>query len=249
MKIKKILSMALVSGLVLGLTGFNSTASADSEVVQKINLKPEKNSETPFDSVTYTKDGTEEKYVIKGSKKADGIIKEYNVRIDKENKTYKVEKVANPIVEKDSNSEPTGVMPLAAGTYHTAWVKAKTVDLPTVDLCYTKLTANWADYGSDISFVSQDLATWAANPSTAKTNWFLSSKHLYTAKPNSDYSKITYSADAFYYNYDFLLPNVRTDLHHDIFITANNNGTYTYDVNWVPSGEFNNALFLTVTTS
>jgi hypothetical protein len=199
------------------------------KVVKKVNeFKPHKSQDDVFDKVIVaTTDEGKEHVIVTGTGTVGGEIEAYEVKLNKEENTYSVE-------EREPTEQNMFTM---ASTSYTGWVKAITDDPVGVDLCSTKLTLSWYDYGSTIGYKSRDLSTWAANPSSLGTHWYVIGSTLDNYSLNSSKTQLTQKGYGYYRNYDFLDDDEETRVTHIISITAKNDGTYSYVVDWERWGE------------
>ncbi|MBS4025841.1 MAG: hypothetical protein KGZ96_09235 [Clostridia bacterium] len=211
-------------------------------------LKPESSSEIILDSVTYTENEYGQNVRIIGSRVANGIPEGYHIQINVEKGTYKTVKKENPVLLTSDESlstaklsEPSYVnnsFETLSTTYWTAWVQTVTDDPVGEDLVSTKLRLTWADYGTTIGFISNELTTWTAFPSSFGTHWYLDNKTLFDPYLYYENQKLDQQGSARYYNYDFMNTALRTDVGHWIKITTFNNETYSYVVDWGRDGEY-----------
>lgn len=227
---KKHLFSVMSCAVLLGI--FSAfPVSAQENVEEVIQFQPETIQDNVFDEVLVTTIDGEEHVIVSGNSKAGGEIDAYEISLDRQDNTYSV-------VEKEPTELATNTLSaLAATTSHTGWVKAITDDPVGVDLCSTKLTLSWYDYGSTIGYQSRNLTRWAANPSSLGTHWYSSGGTLVDYSLNSGKTVLTQRGYGYFYNYDFLDDDKITNVNHDITIKAQNDGTYDYVVDWTRSGE------------
>ena len=165
---KKHLFSVMSCAVLLGI--FSAfPVSAQENVEEVIQFQPiETIQDNVFDEVLVTTIDGEEHVIVSGNSKAGGEIDAYEISFDRQDNTYSV-------VEKEPTELATNTLSaLAATIAHTGWVKAITDDPVGVDLCSTKLTLSWYDYGSTIGYQSRNLTRWAANPSSLGTHWYSS---------------------------------------------------------------------------
>ncbi|SDK20578.1 hypothetical protein [Sediminibacillus albus] len=223
---------------VLGLFVFLSPSIANAEESGK-SLTLEKGYETPFEDVILKESEDEDRVIIKGTKKTDGKTEAYDVTVNTETDTYTVEPKEVTSVKEDALISP-------AATTYTGWVKAITDDPVGVDLTRTTLNFSWYDYGSTVGHRSSSLSTWAANPSSLGTHWYVSDR--WKSSPYLYYSnqKLRVEGTGDYYNYDFLDNDKITEVDHYIKVDIQNDGTYDYVVDWGRRGESTITLDLDV---
>ena len=80
---------------------------------------------------------------------------------------------------------------------------------------------------------------WAANPSAFNTHWFASSCSYYDALSTG----VDYNAIGNYYNWDFLLPNLRTDVTQSVRIRLVHGTGVAVSFSHVDSGEASSLIY------
>ena len=116
---------------------------------------------------------------------------------------------------------------------HSCMVEAITDDPVRCPLCITTLGLFW--WESPPSYLLMD--AWAACPSEMGTHWYVRN---YSKSGPYYYQWYTKgSGHASYYNYDFMLDHLRTDVSHSIWIRGTwGDATGHYSVDWTRSGEY-----------
>ncbi len=233
---KKKVFILLFTSLIVLLSPISSVFAQETTTK---NLLPDKDSLTPFQNIEYTTDGNVDHVKVKGNKKADGQAKAYHIKIDKNKGTYKVEPTDLPsnFEQMNTTSNQKGTLSTLSTTTYSGGVETITDDSVGEDLCKTRLSLSWYDYGTTISHNYSLMSYWAANPSIFGTHWYTSSHRLGSPYLYYGNQKLDVDASASYYNYDFLDDDLRTDVSHYIKNTALNNGTFDYVADWGRSGE------------
>lgn len=86
-------------------------------------------------------------------------------------------------------------------------------------LCQTTQRLYWYTNYTAYSY----MWTWAANPSPIGTHWYVGGYYNYPVYVSSSYA--SGRSWAWYYNWDWLLPNYSTTVTHDLYIYGYYNGT------------------------
>ncbi|MFF2878137.1 hypothetical protein ACFVR2_17630 [Gottfriedia sp. NPDC057991] len=250
-KIGILSSLAILSGTML----FSPDANA-------ATLNPTSNSEVILGKVEYVKGvGEEDQITITDSRPANGTQENFAITIDPVNGKYETTTYGNFPSDETTEGRVNDTYPLEAeggsippiggsSTSHKASVKVLTEDPININCNYTKQTLSWKDYGTTIGFSSRSLSYWAGDPTAGLTHWYTSyayfdgSPYLYNSSKN-----LRSTAVAAYYNWDFPSANKRTDVAHNITITANNNATYNYSLKMVRTGEHYNLLHFDIYTN
>ena len=200
---KKIMSFFVALVIVFALVG-QVSANSDVDIAKKnvIHLKADKNSDIILDNVEVYNTTVDDEYHIRieGTRAANGELEEYDLHIDYDKKTYKADKTENNEYNDDYRKieEVKSEFAPFAITNYIAKVTASTMDPAFVKLTETTLSLGWKDNNGVLSHNSRSLSTWAANPSSLGTNWYLESTH-YSNDPFH-----FQSATATYKNSDFL---------------------------------------------
>ncbi|MGN7403397.1 hypothetical protein ACTHO0_26460 [Cytobacillus praedii] len=247
---KKIISMSMFLMLLTFLT-FGHQASANDDLKMEkenvIELTADDNSEIILDSVQISNENNDENYLIsiRDTRVANGVVEEYDLYIDSENNTYQALKTENNEYTDDSTEERALARSgtLATNTY-LASVSASTMDPAVIELTKTVLSLRWKDNNGSLSYDWRGLSTWAANPSSLNTNWYLS----WTKWGNDP----TYfqSVTAEYVNYDFLGGAMGTTFAKTyIYIGGQKGGKYNYTTDLTTTGEAGKLLWLRVKTN
>ncbi|GED28422.1 hypothetical protein BAG01nite_45240 [Brevibacillus agri] len=230
-----------------------------------MKLKAEPGSEVILKKVEYRETGDGEGQVtIEGRATADGIIEAYQIQIDTENGTY-ITKPLDYELSKEEKEEFEAELSyekgdsienklLAAKSYYKGWLRASTEDPVRIETAASKISMSWSeDIDGLLECTSSTFNTWAANPSEFDTHWYKNGQSFPKYTYNSDNSKITQTAWAAYYNYDFGNDNLRTDVKHNMTMIPVNkeigSGQFDYKVTMDKSGEASALLQLNVTTN
>lgn len=242
----------LISSLTLTVAFSSSVFASDSVVTKKTVdiLKPNSVSEKVFIEVEMTSfTNGNEQILIKGHHDHGQAPQHYDIKIDKENKTYTATKMKGEELEKveqaiNKMETERNITSLSTTSDMHAGVIATTDDPADADLCETSQLLYWNSSG----YVDRVKSEWAANPSEFDTHWFVFSKS-WTPISYLDGGRTVFSQNkASYFNWDFLLDDQKTEVSHTISIYGYKAGGYNYDVSWTKSGEGNTLLDLDVST-
>ncbi|NRR01137.1 MULTISPECIES: hypothetical protein [Brevibacillus] len=256
----------IVVPVVLSLS-FLTAFTALGKENKVMKLDAESGSEIILKKVEYRETGDGEGQVtIEGRATADGIIEAYQIQIDTENGTYitkpldykpSEEELKEEESEKELSNDEVGSSEnqlLAAKNYYKGWLRASTEDPVRIETAASKISMSWSeDNDGLLECSSSTFNTWAANPSEFDTHWYKNGQSFPNYKYNSDNSKITQTAWAAYYNYDFGNDDLRTDVKHNMTMIPVNkdigSGQFDYKVTMDKSGESSALLQLNVTTN
>lgn len=256
----------IVVPVVVSLSFFSAFTALGKEN-KVMNLHAESGSEIILKKVEYREIEDGKGYItIEGRATADGIIEAYQIQIDIENGTYitksldynsskeelAAEESEEELTYEGRDSSENSI--LAAKSYYKGWLRASTEDPVRIETAASKISMSWSeDADGLLECTSSTFNTWAANPSEFDTHWYKNGQSFPKYKYNSDNSKITQTAWAAYYNYDFGNDDLRTDVKHNMtMIPVNKNigsGQFDYKVTMDKSGESSALLQLNVTTN
>lgn len=181
-------------------------------------------SEKPDIDVTVNQDNeTEVNFLLEP--KDDSSDRSFLVFVDPDEAKYQVAEVA-PINDYQAMRETLVYSP--ATRDFTKGMSLTTLDPANIELTKTYFYMSW---NRDFSNLSTSVIPWAANPSSLGTHWYYDSHYI--AFPGGP----SRSCSAFYHNYDFLIPSLRTDVKHYLKLTPTSYGTVIYEGNQKATGE------------
>lgn len=205
-----------------------------------IELSASEQSDKYFEEVKYYSTGDVQTVIIKGSvKNKDDGIAVYDIELDLTNKTYtstrakgaELQSVIESLaMEKDFKLNST------MNTYSIG-VTVLTVDPVNEPLCETGQMLFWSSDGTYSYFDKRKKFAWAANPTRFNTHWFVEEDEWGELRIIDLGRTVLSSNYASYYNFDFGLPNSRTDVYHKITIEGYRTGDYEIYTTYDASGE------------
>jgi hypothetical protein len=121
-------------------------------------------------------------------------------------------------------------------------LRAYTKDPAHIVLCESCNYLGWTYDGAEAAFDRREYNTFAANPSSLGTNWYVSGEG-WKEGIKGDPRNVRSDFSAEFYNYDFMGLNLRTDVAHEISLTGKNNGAYEYSAHMKVDGLFQWLLY------
>lgn len=210
-----------------------------------IELRASQQSDKYFEQVEYYSTDDLQTLVIKGSRKnVDSGIAVFDIELDLANQTYTSTQVKGAELQSviDSIAMEKGFKLSSTRTMYSVGVTITTLDPVNEPLNETGQMLFWSSDGTYSYFEDRKKFAWAAYPTAFGTHWFVD-EDKWTQLRLIDLNRTVLSSNyASYYNYDFGLPNLRTDVSHSISIEGYRTGAYEIYTTTQKSGEFNYLL-------
>jgi len=177
----------------------------------------------------------------------------YTITIDLEKKIYRAEKIKgeklNKIIDSFKMRElEYSNLGILSTTHYGLGVWMSTMD-PAEQFGYADDRLNktyhdvwWYGDGSQATFDSRALDSFAANPSSLGTHWYTDEKKWLSQDTIDGGRTVTSKSYTSFYNYDFADDNTITTTGHTIYIEMYKDGNATYTSTFSKSGEFSGLL-------
>jgi len=178
-----------------------------------------------------------------GTKKAGTPEIVFDITVDVEAGTYKVELLTPRDELETYDDEASSISSIKPGTYEIQ-VRLVTRDhLPQYELASTTNRLRWTVYANGTVFRNNHwYVFWTAQPSPIGTYWYTSWSTSYSPWYSAGNTVINTKCEAQYWNNDFLDPNKYTWAWHHVTLSGTNSGVAAWYADWDHWGEFSGLL-------